>query len=146
MSQKRNSRPSIQVAFVVSLLVITVAGGLAYKKHRWHSSVPPLEKYEVAHVQRTDLYPAVTAGGRVESSKRTVIQCELENIGIGVQGQRLWAGGSSILISIVPEGSMVHRGDVLAVLDSSEYEELSRQQKMTVERSRADHPCGRTEQ
>ncbi len=34
---------------------------------------------------------------------------------------------------------MVHRGDVLAVLDSSEYEELLRQQKITVERSRADH-------
>ena len=34
---------------------------------------------------------------------------------------------------------MVHRGDVLAVLDSSEYEELLRQQQITVERSRADH-------
>ncbi len=48
-------------------------------------------------------------------------------------------GGSSVLLSIVPEGSMVHRGDILAVLDSSEYEELLRQQKITVERSRADH-------
>ena len=103
-----------------------------------HSSVPPAEKYALAHVQRTDLYPALTAGGRVESSKRTVIQCELENIGIGVMGERLWAGGASVLLSIVPEGSIVHRGDVLAVLDSSDYEELLRQEKMTVERARAD--------
>ena len=71
--------------------------------------------------------------------KRTIIECELENITIGVLGQRLWAGGSSVLLSIVPEGAMVHRGDILAVLDSSEYEELLRQQQMTVERSRADH-------
>ena len=53
-------------------------------------------------------------------------------------GERLWAGGASVLLSIVPDGTIVHRGDVLAVLDSSDYEELLRQQKMTVERSRAD--------
>ena len=88
---------------------------------------------------RTDLYPALTASGRVESSSRTVVECELENITIGVLGERLWAGGSSVLLSIVPEGSMVHKGDVLAVLDASEYEELLRQQQITVERSRADH-------
>jgi HlyD family secretion protein len=113
--------------------------GLAYETTLHHASRPPSEKYALASVCRTDLYPALTASGQVESSKRTVIECELENITIGVLGERLWAGGSSVLLSIVPEGSMVHRGDILAVLDSSEYEELLRQQKITVERSRADH-------
>jgi len=113
--------------------------GLAYETTLHHASRPPSEKYALASVCRTDLYPALSASGRVESSNRTVIECELENIVIGVMGQRLWAGGSSVLLSIVPEGSTVHRGDILAVLDSSDYEELLRQQKMTVERSRADH-------
>jgi HlyD family secretion protein len=86
-----------------------------------------------------DLFPAHTASGRVESAKRTLIECELENITIGVMGQRFTAGGASVLLSVVPEGSYVQKGDVLAVLDSSDYEELLRQQRMTVERSRADH-------
>jgi len=113
--------------------------GVAYETTLHHAARPPAEKYALASVCRTDLYPALTATGRVESSTRTVIECELENIAIGVLGERLWAGGSSVLLSIVPEGSTVHRGDTLAVLDSSDYEELLRQQKITVERSRADH-------
>ncbi len=57
---------------------------------------------------------------------------------MGVRGQRLSAGGASVLISVIPEGSNVKRGDVLAVLDASDYEELLRIQKMAVERAVAD--------
>jgi HlyD family secretion protein len=130
------SKPAIVVAVVLGA---TLTVGLAYETAGHHAALPLAQKYDLADVCRTDLYPALTAAGRVESSARTVIECELENITIGVLGRRLWAGGSSVLLSIVPEGSMVHRGDVLAVLDSSEYEELFRQQKITVERARADH-------
>jgi HlyD family secretion protein len=112
--------------------------GLAYATSGGHRSQLPAEKYALADVKRTDLFPALSAGGRLESSQRTVVECELENITIGLMGERLYAGGSSVLLDIVPEGTMVHKGDTLAVLDASEYEELLRQQKMTVERSRAD--------
>jgi len=139
MRQRRNIWPSGLAAVVVMVVGAGMTVGLAYETTLHHASRPPAEKYVLASVCRTDLYPALTASGRVESSTRTVIECELENITIGVLGERLWAGGSSVLLSIVPEGSMVHRGDILAVLDSSEYEELLRQQKITVERSRADH-------
>jgi len=139
MRQRRNIWPSGLAAVVVMVVGAGMTVGLAYETTLHHASRPPSEKYALASVCRTDLYPALTASGQVESSKRTVIECELENITIGVLGERLWAGGSSVLLSIVPEGSMVHRGDILAVLDSSEYEELLRQQKITVERSRADH-------
>ena len=71
---------------------------------------PWLEKYALAHVSRTDLFPALTASGRVESSKRTLIECELENITIGIMGQRFTAGGASVLLSVVPEGSYVQQG------------------------------------
>ena len=121
------------------VLGAAVTVGLAYKTTGHHAFRPPTERYALASVRRTDLYPALTASGRVESSMRTVIQCELENITIGVQGQRLWAGGSSVLLSIVPEGSMVHRGDILAVLDPRSMTSCCVNSKMTVERSRADH-------
>ncbi len=48
------------------------------------------------------------------------------------------AGGASILLSVIPEGSQVKHGDVLAVLDSSDYEELLRTQQISVERVKAD--------
>ena len=129
---------------LITLGAVTTVG-LAYATTGRHGTQSPAEKYALAHVQRTDLYPALTASGRVESSQRTVIECELENITIGVMGERLYAGGSSVLLSIVPDGTMVHKGDVLAVLDASEYEELLRQQRITVERSRADYPAGRAQ-
>ena len=139
MRLRRNSWASGLAAVVAVALGAGMTVGLAYKTtgHRaWQS---PAEKYALASVCRTDLFPSLTASGQIASSQRTVIECELENIVIGVLGQRLWAGGASVLLSIVPEGSVVHRGDVLAVLDASEYEELLRQQQITVERSRADH-------
>jgi HlyD family secretion protein len=102
-------------------------------------SRPLSERYALSNVRRMDLYPALSASGRVESSKRTLIECELEDITIGVKGQRISAGGASVILSVIPEGSLVRKGDVLAVLDSSDYEELLRQQRMTVERARADH-------
>ena len=49
-----------------------------------------------------------------------------------------FAEGASVLLSVVPEGTTVQKGDVLAVLDSSDYEELVRLQRITVERSKAD--------
>ncbi|WP_165245457.1 efflux RND transporter periplasmic adaptor subunit [Paludisphaera soli] len=103
------------------------------------------EKYQFAPVSRTVLEGSLTTHGRLESSKRTVIECELESISIGIQGRSMSAGGASTLLSIIPDGSRVKAGDVLATLDSSAYEELLRQQRMTVERSRADHHQGQLE-
>jgi len=124
---------------------IGVAGasiGMAAKHSDWlfgNGPRPLAERYQFAPVSRTVLGGSMTAMGTLQSSKRTVIECELENIAIGVAGRRLAAGGASILIDVIPDGSLVKKGDVLAQLDSSEYEELLRQQQITVERARADH-------
>ncbi|MCA1684897.1 MAG: efflux RND transporter periplasmic adaptor subunit, partial [Planctomycetia bacterium] len=92
-----------------------------------------------ATVRRTDLVVSMTAGGRVDSSSRTVIECELEALSVGVQGRSVAATGASTLLSIIPDGSAVKKGDILAVLDASDYEELLRTQVMNVDRARADH-------
>jgi HlyD family secretion protein len=105
---------------------------------KWHGR-RTAEQYVVGGVRRADLFPTLTAYGRIESGKRTVIKCELENVTVGVRGQRVMAGGASILLSVIPEGSQVKRGDVLAVLDASDYEELLRTQQISVERAKSDH-------
>jgi HlyD family secretion protein len=130
-----------------SLLLIAIAaavgGSIQFASGRpdrwpWERTRPLVERYRFAPVSRTVLAGSITAAGQLESSKKTVIECELENISVGVKGQRLDAGGASVLLSLVPDGSVVQEGDVLARLDSSDYEELLRQQQITVERARAD--------
>src|SRR5262249_8718857 len=69
----------------------------------------------------------------------TVIECELEALDVGVRGQRITTGGASTVLSIIPDGSTVKRGDVLCVLDASDYEELLRTQQINVDRAVADH-------
>jgi HlyD family secretion protein len=125
------------LAFVCSALV--GVGILAIARSRSNARVSLAGRYFTTGVRRADLFPKLMAMGRVESSKRTIIECDLENVMVGVRGQRLAAGGAAILLSVIPEGTTVKRGDVLAVIDSSEYEELVRIQKIAVERSAADH-------
>ena len=59
MDQKRNSRPFLPTTTAISLLVAAVTVGVVYRTTGRHASVSPAEKYALAHVQRTDLYPAL---------------------------------------------------------------------------------------
>lgn len=99
----------------------------------------PLTDLPTAVVRRTDLSVALTAGGQVESSEQTVIECELERLDVSVRGNAMSAGGASTILSVIPDGSTVKQGDVLCVLDASDYEELLRTQRMNVDRAEADH-------
>ena len=99
----------------------------------------PLAKLATTPVRRTDLNVVMMAGGRVESSDATSIECELESLDVGVRGRSMVAGGASTILSVIPDGSVVKKDDVLCVLDSSDYEELDRQQEMNVLRAKADH-------
>lgn len=90
-------------------------------------------------VRRADLNASLIAGGTVESSQNTEIECHLERLSIGGQGSDFTGGGSSTILSLLPEGSTVRKGDVLCTLDASAYEEMLRQQQIVLEQSRADH-------
>ena len=92
MSRKSGSR-----AFKLKSMLTVILGGFSTVALAWasvgrHTPRPVSERYALANVRRMDLYPALTASGRVESSKRTLIECELEAITIGVKGERLYRG------------------------------------------------------
>lgn len=141
MPRKELSRPRKWAGFATVLALaaatLTVAGSWRNSRAK---STPPRERYDVVDVRRIDLFPKRSAGGQLQSSKRTVIECELERLHVGIRGGgSLTASGASTLLSIVPDGSQVKKGDVLAVLDSSDYEEMLLQQRVTVERVQADY-------
>ncbi len=54
-------------------------------------------------------------------------------------GAATQTAGSSTVISLIPEGSEVKKGDVLAKLDASTYEEMLRQQAIVVEQAKASY-------
>ena len=128
----------VGVGVLVSMAGLTVAtvptsfGSLFRHAH-------PLAGLATAEVRKTDLYVSLTTGGRVDSTERTTIECQLEALEIGIQGKRFMGGGASTILSIIADGSTVKEDDVLAILDSSDYEELVRTQTMNVERAESDH-------
>ena len=137
----------------ITLLIATIAvgSGLAacYAMETWPFAErrPAREMYRFVRVARTALEPSLKAPGRVESSKRTIIRCELENLTSGATSSgasaasaaAASAGGASTMISVIPEGTPVKAGEVIARLDASNYEEMLRQQTIVVEQAKASH-------
>ena len=99
----------------------------------------PARDFQTRKVERADLDVTLTAGGRVESSARTIIECGLERLDLTVRGYGYSAGGSTTILKVLPEGSVVKKGEVLCELDSYDYQELLRQQKINIERVQSDY-------
>jgi HlyD family secretion protein len=89
-------------------------------------------------VRRADVEAVVLSPGRVASSHNTEIRCQLERLDLSAQGAGS-AGGASTILSLIPDGSMVEKGEILCELDGSDYQELIRRQQIVVEQARADH-------
>lgn len=97
------------------------------------------EKFVTETVRRLPLETVVNAPGEMQSSNNTVVECEIERLSVVVQGRSITSGGSTRILKIIPDGSKVKKNDVLCVLDSSEFEEMARLQRINVERAKADH-------
>jgi HlyD family secretion protein len=133
MSWLRNRLFTRWIGAVVALLALSsfLIASYAQGNLPWLDRRPMRERYRVQEAFRTDLAPVLNAPGRLESAKRTMIRCQLENIA------GLSTGGASTLLTVVPEGISVKQGDVLATFDKSNFEEMLRQQEITVEQAKA---------
>lgn len=124
---------------VVVVLALGTALALPRLKDWFPRERSPLEGLQTTKVRRADMSVTLTTGGKVESSEQTKIDCELQRLDMSVKGQAMVGGGASTMIFVVPDGTLVKKGEVLCEFDSSEYVEMLRQQKMTVKRSKADY-------
>jgi HlyD family secretion protein len=78
-----------------------------------------------APVRRVSFDVWMTAGGVAQSSQQNVIRCQLENLRIRSSRRNFFVGGASTILEIVPNGTMVKKGDVLCRLDASDYQEVA---------------------
>lgn len=137
------------ILVVMPLVVMTGFAGFS-KAERWPWSrdrqpTGPL----VATVVRGDPQSrfSIKVPGEIKSAQYTQIECEVENIsGAGLQtgaaatgrrGSREQTPAGLTLIRLVPEGSHVRAGEILAEIDPSRFEEISRLLRIRVEEARA---------
>ncbi len=126
------------------ILLIVLAGLLGQRGwsgwKAWSDGDGLLDELPLVAVARVNLVPQVTAYGKTDSAENTLIECQLEEVEAEIWGYRddPSSSGSSTIIELVPEGTMAKAGQVLARLDSSEYDELIRIQEISTERALAD--------
>ena len=106
----------------------------------WSASGPSLpEGIRRAPVVRANLDVSLSAIGEVDSAENTLIECDLEEVSErSAGGQRISTSGRSMILELVPEGTMVEQGDVLCEIDGSEYEEMIRQKLIENEQARSE--------
>lgn len=96
--------------------VLLVIGGVAYGL-RSRKPTGPLNSYYT--VKRGDFLVSLVEGGTLRAVQELIIRNELE--------------GTTTIVSVVPEGTTVQKGDLLVELDSSGLREKINNQEITVQ-------------
>ena len=93
---------------------------------------PNTEEYpgRTAKARHCDFDALIVASGRIESTNSTQIRCTLERVANGI---------TPTILSLIDDGTTVKQNDILCEIDSSDYQELVRQQTITVQQARAVH-------
>lgn len=134
-SMNSGSMRHVAISFVILGLAF-----LGYSTVR-SSLAPPLPELgpdETEAVHRVSLDVSVNAPGVIESASNTKVECEIERLELRVQGRTLSSSGSTRILTLVPDGSIVKKGDVICTLDASQFDEMLRTQRINVERAKSE--------
>jgi HlyD family secretion protein len=109
--------------YIIAIAALAVAGWAYVKKDTIGVSAEDTKYQATFEVARGDLRISILDQGSLDALNSTEVQCEVE--------------GRSTIISIVPEGAYVQKGDLLVELETNEYEEKLNQQRITVQNALA---------
>lgn len=136
MKRNRFQKPALYctIAILVGLGVMQASRAVRGS----NAGIGVLDPDKIIPVSRSTKEMTLRAGGELNSAKNTLIECQLERFSVHSFGSVSSSDGTSVITSVVPQGTLAKKGDVLCTIDSSEYEEMHRQQKLKVESARAD--------
>ena len=121
------SRRSVWLGSLLALGLI--AGAWTATGHAWWGESPsPIDHVEWVEVRRVDLDTKLVAGGDLRAVKQATVACQVEDLD---------ETDGTMVLSIVPNATLVKKGDELCRLDSSAYEEMARLQAIAVNQARA---------
>jgi HlyD family secretion protein len=134
----RKSNGSIRSGLMplAAITLITACSAYAFILVRKARSV--WRELPAAAVRRANFDVCLTASGLAQSAQQTVVKCQLENLRVRSRGGAFFAGGASTILEVVPNGTTVKKGDVLCVLDASEYEAVAEAQVSRVLQHQAE--------
>jgi HlyD family secretion protein len=131
-------RPKTVFLASAALGLIVTAFVIARSDWSWSDTALEIAPDDVETVRRVSLNVSVNAPGVIESASNTRVDCEIERLELRVQGRSLSTSGATRILSLVPDGTRVKKGDVICRLDSSQFEEMVRTQQINVERAKAE--------
>ena len=110
------------------LLAILAAGAYSLSSPAIRQALsigkPPTSKYMTETVKRAPFRIAVTERGTLDSLKSATLASQVE--------------GTTTIISLVPEGTLVEKGEVVCELDSSQLIQEEKEQQIAVTTAEAD--------
>ena len=114
---------------IVGLAVVAAIPLASWKFWPPHQAVELPFEPVIYQTQQGPFEYVVTENGEVESSENTEVRCEVQS--------RSGSGGGTMILELVPEGSYVHTGDLIARLDSSSLRDEMTRQQITCNTSKA---------
>lgn len=129
MASRIPGRPLRWVGLWMSAAPAVIAGAwlLAADRER-PGNHPQVSEIEWVEVRRADLDTSVVAGGDLQPTRETMVTCQVEDI---------TDADGTMIVSMVENGTPVKKGDELCRFDSSELEEIARQQEILVSQARS---------
>ncbi|HZW33045.1 MAG TPA: efflux RND transporter periplasmic adaptor subunit [Isosphaeraceae bacterium] len=121
------SRRSVWLRLTMALALVAAAWVVTgFVPERTRSL--PSDAIEWAVARRVDLDTKILAGGDLQAARETSVACQVEDIP---------DADGTLILSLIDNGTLVKKGDVLCRLDSSQFEELARQQEIAAGQARA---------
>jgi len=110
---KQNKKNRLKGVLAIALPILLVATAAAV---RWSGGEEATEDIPTFEVKRGPLTISIDASGTIKALDQEVITCK-------VKGEGGREGGGVTILTLVPEGTRVKKGDLLIELDSSSFED-----------------------
>src|SRR5262249_37579783 len=107
---------------------LTASAWAATAAYRGRASPLPLDAIEWSVARRVDLDTNLLVGGELQPLKETTVTCQVED---------LTDSDGVVIVSMIADGMPVRKGDTLCLLDSSQLEELARQEEIMAIQARS---------
>jgi len=120
---KQNKKNRLKPMLAIALPILLIATVAAVK---WSGGEDATENIPTFEVKRGPLTISIDASGTIKALDQEVITCK-------VKGEGGREGGGVTILTLVPEGTRVQKGDLLIELDSSSFEDQLVAEQITLQ-------------